>query len=283
MKTNNYHPLKGAKIKNMNKALIVLIILLGLAGSWVGLRFITSKEPVVCTMDAKECPDGSYVGRVAPNCEFAECPSGNSELSSNFDNNQVEKAVTDYLLTQKRFSWKNRDDGINLCAIENLNPESEMFPLYVWAYCGEYVLENGELKKVGASSMPVKINYPNELSFYRLDKFSYEAPGDGSQYTEDVKKIFPEDVWQRIFHFDRKNIIKRIEVSALANIQSWESIKQVINNCEVKSVWQGHDRRAGAKLKNGQELTSFEPKLDDIIDLAVAAEPKCGKILMATE
>lgn len=31
-------------------------------------------EPVFCTMDAKECPDGSYVGRVGPNCEFAPCP-----------------------------------------------------------------------------------------------------------------------------------------------------------------------------------------------------------------
>lgn len=32
-------------------------------------------EPVVCTMDAKLCPDGSYVGRVAPSCEFAACPA----------------------------------------------------------------------------------------------------------------------------------------------------------------------------------------------------------------
>lgn len=29
---------------------------------------------VFCTMDAKQCPDGSFVGRVGPNCEFAPCP-----------------------------------------------------------------------------------------------------------------------------------------------------------------------------------------------------------------
>ena len=28
-----------------------------------------------CTMEAKLCPDGSAVGRVGPNCEFAACPS----------------------------------------------------------------------------------------------------------------------------------------------------------------------------------------------------------------
>lgn len=31
------------------------------------------KEPVVCTMDAKLCPDGSYVSRTGPNCEFTPC------------------------------------------------------------------------------------------------------------------------------------------------------------------------------------------------------------------
>lgn len=31
-------------------------------------------EPVYCTMEAKLCPDGSYVGRTGPNCEFTACP-----------------------------------------------------------------------------------------------------------------------------------------------------------------------------------------------------------------
>lgn len=30
-------------------------------------------DGVVCTMDALQCPDGSYVGRTGPNCEFV-CP-----------------------------------------------------------------------------------------------------------------------------------------------------------------------------------------------------------------
>lgn len=35
-------------------------------------------EPVACTMEAKQCPDGSYVGRQGPNCEFAACPASTS-------------------------------------------------------------------------------------------------------------------------------------------------------------------------------------------------------------
>jgi len=33
-------------------------------------------DSVFCTADVKECPDGSYVSRSGPNCEFAECPTG---------------------------------------------------------------------------------------------------------------------------------------------------------------------------------------------------------------
>ncbi|MCK9352039.1 MAG: Hint domain-containing protein [Candidatus Paceibacterota bacterium] len=45
-------------------------------------------EAVACTMDAKICPDGSAVGRVGPNCEFAECPiagSGGTSCASDKD------------------------------------------------------------------------------------------------------------------------------------------------------------------------------------------------------
>lgn len=35
----------------------------------------------VCTMEAKMCPDGSYVGRTGPNCEFAECPATTTPAS----------------------------------------------------------------------------------------------------------------------------------------------------------------------------------------------------------
>jgi hypothetical protein len=34
----------------------------------------------ICTMDAKGCPDGSFVGRTGPNCEFAECPKSQPDI-----------------------------------------------------------------------------------------------------------------------------------------------------------------------------------------------------------
>jgi hypothetical protein len=33
------------------------------------------QEPIVCTQDVKQCPDGSFVSRQPPSCAFAQCPT----------------------------------------------------------------------------------------------------------------------------------------------------------------------------------------------------------------
>ncbi|MEX1052666.1 MAG: hypothetical protein WEC80_02355 [Patescibacteria group bacterium] len=35
---------------------------------------VVDENTVFCTQEAKLCPDGSYVGREGPNCEFTQCP-----------------------------------------------------------------------------------------------------------------------------------------------------------------------------------------------------------------
>lgn len=48
-----------------------------IAGVWwsfeVSQESAEEAEVVMCTMDAQQCPDGSFVGRTGPNCEFV-CP-----------------------------------------------------------------------------------------------------------------------------------------------------------------------------------------------------------------
>lgn len=41
------------------------------------------EEVVVCQQDAKICPDGSSVGRIAPNCDFAACAANISTMITN--------------------------------------------------------------------------------------------------------------------------------------------------------------------------------------------------------
>ncbi|MCX6813099.1 MAG: GerMN domain-containing protein [Candidatus Azambacteria bacterium] len=52
--------------------LSVLFLIRGSEDTWIGAS--KPAEPVACTRDVKLCPDGSYVGRIPPKCEFAPCP-----------------------------------------------------------------------------------------------------------------------------------------------------------------------------------------------------------------
>jgi len=254
-----------------------LILLVGL--SWLVYYSHSKNQEIACSADAKLCPDGSYVGRVGPDCEFSECPS----IETIFGNSYVEQAIVDYLLTQNHFSWKTNNNSHNFCSIEKLDSKNELFPFYLWVYCGEYLVSDGNLETLSGLSGPVKIDYPNELSFYDLSRFTYEVPRDGINYSKDIKNIFPENLWSIIFDFDRQNIIAKTENLALTNITQWELIKQAIASCEAESAWQTHNRSVGIKLKNGENLTAIEPRIDDIFLFIEESEDKCGSIPMATE
>lgn len=60
----------------MTKPIITLIIILAAGlGLFVSTKKVVAPEQVACTMEAKQCPDGSYVGRSGPKCEFDPCPT----------------------------------------------------------------------------------------------------------------------------------------------------------------------------------------------------------------
>lgn len=40
---------------------------------------VIGDDQVACAQDVKECPDGNYVSRVPPECDFAPCP-GDTDL-----------------------------------------------------------------------------------------------------------------------------------------------------------------------------------------------------------
>jgi len=214
----------------MNKRVVIFLIIFIIA-IFAGIVGYSSTK--ITTFE--ECENARWLVRsitvydyegYLPNAVEAECVLWNGESfekklePSGFGNNQVEKSITDYLLTQKYFSWKTTTGSHNFCVIENLNPtEVDLFPLCVWVRCGEFILQNGKLKELSGKSMPAKINYPNQLSFYDLSKFSYEVPGDGSLYSKDIRTIFPLNVQKMIFGFDIANLNKKIESVALNDLK----------------------------------------------------------------
>ena len=53
------------------------------------------KNGVACTQEAMQCPDGSYVGRTGPNCEFTPCPETNAEKLITLTYGEAKKEISD--------------------------------------------------------------------------------------------------------------------------------------------------------------------------------------------
>lgn len=68
----------------MKKVLILIVVLFFIGIAFVAYKSLSDKAnpdtEVACTLDAKVCPDGTLVGRVGPNCEFAPCPSYSEDI-----------------------------------------------------------------------------------------------------------------------------------------------------------------------------------------------------------
>ncbi len=70
---------------------------------------LNKDKTVACTLEAKQCPDGSYVGRSGPKCEFAECPATNTNAPTNRNLNTSDELIAGrelYLNADLGFSFQ---------------------------------------------------------------------------------------------------------------------------------------------------------------------------------
>ena len=72
-----------------NTVMIIAVVFLVFAALAVGGYLLVNKGMFVgqkaCTEEAMICPDGTSVGRVGPNCEFAPCPTPQEEADPTAD------------------------------------------------------------------------------------------------------------------------------------------------------------------------------------------------------
>ena len=64
---------------------------------------------------------------------------------------------------------------------------------------------------------------------------------------------------------------------------TWPILLEAIDNCEVDAAFQNHQKFVELDLKNGSQLSAYEPEIDDIFDAVSAVTNKCGQIRIATE
>lgn len=69
----------------MNKLVFICmgIVCLGAVAAYFSMDSAPTSDPelIACTLEAKQCPDGSFVGRQGPQCEFTACPPAGVDLN----------------------------------------------------------------------------------------------------------------------------------------------------------------------------------------------------------
>jgi len=63
---------------------------------------------------------------------------------------------------------------------------------------------------------------------------------------------------------------------------TWGIVLATLNNCEAESVFQTHSKFVTLKLKNGNEVTAYEPQIDNIMKAVDDLKGRCGNIRMGT-
>jgi zinc and cadmium transporter len=65
---------------------------------------------------------------------------------------------------------------------------------------------------------------------------------------------------------------------------SWEEAKNLVANCEIKGVFQNHQKEVTLELKNGNRLYTISEEIDNIFHIIKDNETRCGKLVyMGTE
>lgn len=198
--------------------------------------------------------------------------------SINFNNKELGEAVANYLTTQEHFVWVTQGGSKHFCVVENLGSQ-ENFPLYVWALCEEYVAIDGILLKGSGISTPVKIYYSGQSSSYDLTKFSYEAAKD-STWSEDLKRIFPQEILAKISNVDIDSMDKENKAKAAAYFQvknnsnednpGYKTYKNSTIGIEFQYPisWPAlPSENMGDTMKDGKTYNSFMMNLTDLSHL----------------
>jgi hypothetical protein len=95
--------------------IIALVVIAAAVGWYLVVRQnATVPAGVACTTEAKQCPDGSYVGRTGPDCQFAACPGVAPQASSTVTTQTSSSSISENISS----TWQILSDPSNLFTIQ---------------------------------------------------------------------------------------------------------------------------------------------------------------------
>jgi len=150
-------------------------------------------------------------------CEYV-CIEVHKPIAEEVDRRTgLKSAIEEYLLSQNEFAWSTEADGKTMCVFAHLTREREISPYEVWVRCSEFVWRDGEIQEASGISIPAKLTYPDNPSFFTAENFTHEIPKDGSDYGPDIERIFSQESRELISeHHDRMLVDLNFALAGIA-------------------------------------------------------------------
>jgi len=114
-----------------------------------------------------------------------------------------EKVIEDYLsvnLINPAFG------GEIFTAFEILDTDKKNGKIFLWAFINEYIKKGEVIKEGSGMSVPLVLHVSKDHE--PLKVLSHLIPRDGSYYSEDIIKLFPENILDKIINDRSTHIIK---------------------------------------------------------------------------
>lgn len=114
-----------------------------------------------------------------------------------FQDNPIDLALKPYLTTQiikDLYPESKVFCSYHTYGTEKIN-ETKMTAAYLWVYCEEYYLQNGELTMGQGISYPIKVTLEEQNGILGVQ--GHEEPVDGEEYGLSIQKLFPQKYWEQ--------------------------------------------------------------------------------------
>lgn len=148
-------------------------------------------ESVACSMDAKQCPDGSFVSRVPPNCEFKPCPERKAKNPTagwkTYTNTEYGFEIK---YPEKDFGIKSPDDVFGDARLTVWSKDKDNPVL--WISMGVVI---GMKKGTNFSLSDFGIDYENKRIFPEEKNIQiYKIPAVVNSKSVTIIRLYPDDV-----------------------------------------------------------------------------------------
>ncbi len=130
----------------------------------------------------------------------------------NLDDVNIENTIKEYLIKEdEKNNYHEFEKSFVAMRTYLINEESkEKYYVYTWVLQEKYYLENEQIIKDTASSIPYKFELVKEDNNFIVK--DYDIPRDGSYYAKDMKHIFPNSVLKDMESIHTDGTIERLSL-----------------------------------------------------------------------